>query len=678
MSYVATLGVLTVETRSEQVTACRGAMSLWSRHVGALAELDDVPTLHAILNDMLEATPSAAYALLVRKGRPYAHTFSEGIPEGLVTLNAHSSAQPTVAFAHDAALGTVVDCATDLGGGTRLRVGFRWNRLAVSPLRAVVLLGLVHAALLLMALLGVWSLRRGMHRDVEFAQRRLVESEERYRKLFEQAPESTMLLDPSGPSPTIADCNEATCRMHGYARSELIGKPIEFLDVPKDHPLVRERVQGLADGGVTHFEVEHVRRDGSVLPLEVTAQQVVIDGKVMIQAIDRDISDRKALERQRQDFEGRVRSSQTMEAVGQLAAGVTHDMNNTLGVILATASLLQRRMPSQDPRVELVNAVLLACQRGRELTQSLLDSTRRGALESQPVSVNRMATQTCSLLSRAISQNVALELSLAPSLPPALGDVGKMSQALMNVCINAVDAMEGRGKLRVLTDIVSTGATYVRLRVVDDGPGMDEATLQRATEPFFTTKAPGKGTGLGLAMAHSVARELGGDLLLESRPDAGTTVTFLFPTAPSGIPAMADEPTVTVAAGRRDGHVLLIDDEMLIRWSGQQLLEELGFRVTVSDSGQAAVALLQEDPEAFALAILDVAMPEMSGPEVMLRLRAIAPRLPVLIATGLAPDARVRAMLAHGRSAYIAKPFDTAALSRAIDDLLCASFDAVR
>ncbi|WP_207802793.1 ATP-binding protein [Roseicella frigidaeris] len=341
--------------------------------------------------------------------------------------------------------------------------------------------------------------------------------------------------------------------------------------------------------------------------------------------------------------EASLRQAQKMEAVGQLTGGIAHDFNNLLTAVLGSLALLRKHLPPGDERMaRLLDNAWQGAQRGAALTQRLLAFGRRQTLEPTAVSLPQLVRDMTPLLQSALGGGARLRSDFPPALPPVLVDANQLELALLNLVANARDAMPEGGEIQVSAaeQTVPPGeagglppGNYVALRVADAGEGMDEATLARAIEPFFTTKGLGKGTGLGLSMVHGLAAQSGGRFLLRSARGEGTVAELWLPRAEASAPPLPDEPPPGPAG--RSGHVLLVDDDPLVLRSTAAMLEDLGHAVTEAGSGEAALAQLAAGIPVDLL-ITDQAMPGMTGLQLIEAARRQRPGLPVLLATGYA------------------------------------------
>ena len=355
--------------------------------------------------------------------------------------------------------------------------------------------------------------------------------------------------------------------------------------------------------------------------------------------VTRDLREAKRVEEQ-------LRQSQKMEAIGQLTGGVAHDFNNLLMAVVGNLDLLRRHMPESPKLLRFIDGAMQGAQRGAALTQRLLAFARRQDLQPQSVDVVELVQGMKDLLTRSIGPMIELRLEAAQEIPPAQVDPNQLELALLNLAVNARDAMPGGGTLTLSLDKSEHGrspdermapGTYVVLRVSDTGAGMDDATLSRATEPFFSTKGIGKGTGLGLAMVHGLAVQSNGAFHLRSKVGKGTTAEIWLPV--STIPVHQTEPQPEATAETGPATILVVDDDALIAMSTTAMLEDLGHAAVEASSGEKALKILSSGMQV-DLVLTDYAMPGMTGADLALLIRKSHPRLPVLLATGYAdlPD----------------------------------------
>jgi PAS domain S-box-containing protein len=434
----------------------------------------------------------------------------------------------------------------------------------------------------------------------------------------------------------------------------------------------------LRDGGCVRGDVLEIERfgdGGRGMVLNSAAPIVDAEGRTTgAVAIMVDLSERRALE-------GRLRQSQKLEAVGLLAGGVAHDFNNLLTVVLSHLDLMRDELPPDATGLAAdLEEVRQAAQRAADLTRQLLAFSRRQVLRPQVVDVNDVLVQSERLLRRALGERHTLELAPAPSPCPVRVDRGQLEQVLMNLVLNAGDAMPAGGTVTIETAAALVDAdaaaraglpgagAYVRIAVADTGRGMDEATRARVFEPFFTTKPVGEGTGLGLATAYGIVSQSGGGFEVASAPGAGTTFALYLPRCG---PASETAAAALGAGGSfvplgRGELILLVEDEAPVRRSAMRTLERAGFRVLEARHGADALLLWREHAGEIALVVTDIRMPEMGGVELVHHLRAERPHLPVLYVSGYAPGLDATRAAGDARIPFLEKPYTLTELLEAV------------
>ncbi|MBI1749384.1 MAG: PAS domain S-box protein [Acidobacteria bacterium] len=517
---------------------------------------------------------------------------------------------------------------------------------------------------------------RGTERDVTervMAEAALRASEERYRELFENANDIIYTHDLEG---RFTSLNKAAELATGYLRDEVIGKNVsEILTADTVEMALEMTMRKLARGGQTTYEVAIAAKDGRRVTLEVSSRLIYQDGRPLgIQGVGRDISERKLLEDQ-------LRQAQKMEAVGRLAGGVAHDFNNLLMVIRGHGELALGRMLSSDPLRSSVEEMYQAADRAAGLTQQLLAFSRKQVLQPQVLDLNAIVTNMERLLRRLIGEHINLTTLCDPVLGQVQADPGQIEQVLMNLVVNARDAMADGGRLTIETHNVELDADFARqhpsvapgrhvlLAVGDTGHGMNEETRARIFEPFFTTKELSKGTGLGLSMVYGIVKQSGGSIWVESSLGRGTTFKIFFP--------RVDKP---VESGKADAKrrgplpgtetVLLVEDEQAVRYLARDFLRALGYTVIEAGSGAEALRLSEAYHAEIHLLMTDVVMPGMSGRELATRLLQRRPATKVLYVSGYTDDAIGHHGVLSPGTAFLQKPFPMQALARKIREVL--------
>ncbi|WP_053000722.1 PAS domain-containing protein [Sphingomonas sanxanigenens] len=374
---------------------------------------------------------------------------------------------------------------------------------------------------------------------------------------------------------------------------------------------------------------------------------------------------------ERRQAEEALRQSQKLEAIGQLTGGVAHDFNNLLTPIIGSLDLMHRQKLGGERHRRLIEGALQSAERARTLVQRLLAFARRQPLQPVPVDLDMLIRDMAGLIQSTTGPRIAVTVAVAPGLPPALADANQVEMAILNLSVNARDAMPDGGRLTISADAVAvdgeapaglTPGRYVRVSVADTGHGMDAETLARAIEPFFSTKGVGKGTGLGLSMVHGLASQLGGALQIASKPGLGTDATLWLPVSAKPVDRPGEqEPAVAIAAA---GRALVVDDEALVRATTSDMLADLGYQVTEAESAEAALVLLDGDGADFDLLVTDHLMSGMSGAELARIAGERWPKMRVLLVSGYADAGDLDTALPT-----LSKPFRHAQLAASLDDL---------
>lgn len=532
--------------------------------------------------------------------------------------------------------------------------------------------------------------------------------EERARALLDAAPDALVVVDATG---RIVVVNAQTENLFGYRREELLGQSIEVL-VPERviaghiekrqqfiaQPAVRPMGSGLALAGR--------RKDGSEVPVEISLSPLHTRDGILVSAAIRDSTERRAaqqaLHAARDELEHRVRErtaeleqanralqaemadrhkaesalyqAQKMEAVGQLTGGVAHDFNNLLTVIMGNLQILAKQLHTDALASELIQAALKAAKRGSDLNRTLLAFSRKQRLVPVALNLNELIDGMVGILRRTLGEQVQIVLQQAKSVPRAMADPAQLETALLNLAVNARDAMPRGGTLTIETDAVTFDehsaalegdlqpGHYVMLAVSDAGVGMTPDVVARVFEPFFTTKETGKGSGLGLAMVYGFAKQSGGHVTIYSQPGIGTTVKLYLPEidAPNEtIPTTSDTQTVH-PTGRET--ILVVEDEEDVRQLADRVLSVLGYRIFQAADGTSALAILEREPEV-ALLFTDVVLPGgLNGPDIARQAQALRPKLKVLYTSGYTGNAIQQLEALNVEVRLISKPY-------AIDDL---------
>ncbi|HYW09300.1 MAG TPA: PAS domain S-box protein, partial [Longimicrobium sp.] len=509
----------------------------------------------------------------------------------------------------------------------------------------------------------------------------LRESETRFRAVFNDAVMGIAVGDASGH---ILEANPALRRVLGRSADELRGTTWDAFTHPDDRAKSADHFGRMGQDGREHttLEMRYVHADGSVVWARITASQIRgAEGRssyvlVMVE----DITDRRSAEAALVDSQRQLVQAQKMEAIGQLAGGVAHDFNNMLTAIRGNADLLLLDTPESDPRRVELEEIRRAADRSAELTRQLLAFSRQQVLQPRVLDLNASVADMERMLRRLIGENVELATSLEPALGRVRADPGQVEQVLLNLAVNARDAMLDGGTLRIQTRNVHVDAgdprleqggepgRFVHLAVHDNGTGMDEATVARIWEPFFTTKEQGKGTGLGLSTVYGIVRQSGGMLWAESAPGEGTVMNVLLPWVDAEVEREVPAGEGPWLAARGSETVLVVEDEQAVRRLATRVLTRSGFHVVEAADPAEALRLFDEHQGSIDMVLTDMVMPGMDGGRLAELLRERCPGLRVLYTTGYSAET-----LTPGRFddlEILAKPFAPDALIRRVREVL--------
>jgi len=505
------------------------------------------------------------------------------------------------------------------------------------------------------------------------AQEQLRQSEARYRTLVDGVRDVIFALAPDG---TIASLNPAFETITGFPRDEWLGRPFEQLVHSDDLPLALELLSGVARGEPRPVNQFRIRtRKGDYRMGEFAATPQYREGQLAsILGIGRDVTERLSLEQQ-------LRQAQKMEAVGRLAGGVAHDFNNILTAITGYADLLLEDLGTTDRRRDDIAEIRKAAERAAGLTRQLLAFSRQQVMQVRVLDLNDVVADTQNMLGRLLGEDIALVTRLDPALGAVKADPGQLEQVIMNLAVNARDAMPGGGKLTIETANAELDDTYVRehfparpgsyvmLAVSDTGTGMSDEVQSHLFEPFFTTKEKGKGTGLGLATVYGIVKQSGGYIWVYTEPGHGTTFKIYLPRV-AGAPAQRASGPKASPVGAGTETVLLAEDEAAVRAVARHALERQGYTVLEASSGEAALDLAERHSGRIHLLLTDVIMPGMNGRALALRLSELRPDLRVVYMSGYTEEAITRHGVLEPGLTYVQKPFTPEGLARKVREVL--------
>ncbi len=505
-------------------------------------------------------------------------------------------------------------------------------------------------------------------RERRLAEERLRVSEARYASLFENASDAIAVADAAW---TVIDVNPACCELFGYRREELIGTRVGDIGVPPEgREALSAMLRSLQESGVLKVETAVLRRDGSRRTVEVNAKRVA-PGLYM--SVMRDITEQRALERQ-------LLQAQKMESIGTLAGGIAHDFNNILTGIAGFADLALMRLSSAHPIWHDLQEIKRQAERATTLTRQLLAFSRRQILEPKHVDLNQIVSETEAFLRRVIGEHIELKVVTAPKLATVYVDPAQVEQVLMNLCVNARDAMPQGGQLLIETRNVrldegycrshawARPGDYVQITVTDNGVGMDEKTLQHIFEPFFTTKEPGKGTGLGLATVYGIVRQHDGLIHVYSEPGRGTTFKVYFRTVEAAPERIVRAEAAMPRGGRET--ILVAEDDPTVRALITRVLESQGYTVLAAADGEEALQRFEAAADRIEMVILDAVMPRLGGRELYEALRARKPVLRFLFISGYSANSIHERFILEAGLEFLHKPFSPVELARRVREAL--------
>ena len=503
--------------------------------------------------------------------------------------------------------------------------------------------------------------------------RQVVAVRDRYRSLFEVVGDAVMVADQSGK---FVEVNEGTCRQLGYTRGELLAMRIQDI-IPKSDEGLRETMGRVMGEGSAILETTHIAKDGRELPMELSIVKIDYAGAVAFMAVGRDISERRQAEGERRRLELQLLHAMKMESIGRLASGVAHDLNNVLTAIGGNLELARDAIRDRGA-LELLENVQLAADSAASLTRQLLGFSKKQVVAPRDFNPGELATRLSRLLDRLIAKDIRLGIEVAPDIGTVHADPGLIEQVIVNLAVNARDAMPSGGAIQIdvsnvdLDGVAATGhadltpGAYVRIMVSDTGTGIPPEILPHIFEPFFTTKSAERGTGLGLATSYGAIKQSGGAIGVYSEVGTGTTFKIYLPRVDKVAVSLATRQVARPVAGRGET-VLVVEDDGPCRMLAQHVLNNLGYRVIAARDGGEALELAQTHPGSIDLLMTDMIMPGMSGNEVADALQRVRPELKVVYTSGY-PENIIASRV--GSQLYLGKPYSIGGLAAKIREAL--------
>lgn len=518
---------------------------------------------------------------------------------------------------------------------------------------------------------GLWAYVRDVT-ERKKDELKLMQSEQRYRTLVENTLDGYFAYDIE--TQKFMFLNQRICEVFGYTMEEGL-RDLRVWDViaRHDHEKVKQRIMAMMKDSMKKSEQNiytAIRKDGSTFLAEISSSMVYFQDKTAVQGVLRDVTDKELLQK-------RLQQSQKLEAIGTLAGGIAHDFNNLLMGIQGNASLALYEAPKEGTVYERLRNIEDCVKDATSLTRQLLGFARGGKYESVPTDLNKLIDKTAKTYGRT-KKEIRMHMNLHPRLCKTLVDPGQIEQVLLNLLINAWQAMPGGGELYITTDnvildeetassyAVATG-DYVRISITDTGIGMDKATMERVFDPFFTTKEMGRGTGLGLSSAYGIVKNHGGLIHVYSQKGQGTTFSVYLP-ATEQTNDQKEKHKEELSTGVET--ILLVDDEAFILEVGENLLTKMGYHVITAKNGQEAIEIFRNNKNTIELVILDMIMPEIGGEQVFEAIREIAPKMKVLLSSGYSVNGQAREIIKKGCDGFIQKPYTLGMLSSRIREVL--------
>ncbi|SMC21872.1 PAS domain S-box-containing protein [Desulfacinum hydrothermale DSM 13146] len=511
---------------------------------------------------------------------------------------------------------------------------------------------------------------------------RLAESRRQYRTLFDVAADALFVVDQDEGS--IMDANQAASKLLGISRGELIGAPWEHVwGGHLDFAQWARDMEAGTTGDSIFAQVTLLNRTGDPVPVEISARSLDLDGHRVLYISARDIRERLQAERERRALEEQLRQAQKMESVGRLAGGIAHDFNNLLTPILGYAEMILASLEGEGPWKSYARSVRDAALKAKSLTGQLLAFSRRQVLEMRPVDLKASVQHFHDLLRRAVREDIQIRLSLPEEPVVVQADLGQMEQVLMNLAVNAQDAMPSGGTLAIElksrnfldeAEIPVTGLApgrYAVLTVADTGTGMDKRTLERIFEPFFTTKGEGKGTGLGLSTVYGIVEQHQGRILATSLPGMGSAFEIYLPQLAGSTACTGPEGTDSCSMVHGKGEtILLVEDDDMVRELAFSMLQSLGYHVLEAASPPHALQRSEALRTPPLLLLTDMVLPEMNGKDLYNVLKKRWPDLKVIYMSGYPEEIEAANDHGPGGPAFLSKPFTISQLSRKLSDVL--------
>ena len=539
--------------------------------------------------------------------------------------------------------------------------------------------------LIVFSWLAIFHMRRKLT-ERKLAEEALRESEAHFKAIYDNATDGILLAH--AETKLFFKMNNTMMRMIGYSEEEIKGLAVKDIHPAEDLPYITNEFERQAKGEIeVAADIPVKRKDGSLFYADINSAPFALNGETYVLGIFRDISERKRAEDEQAQHQAELFQSQKLECVGLLAGGVAHDFNNLMQGIMGYVQLIKVKMDEDDENYAELNFIEVLGEKAAVLTQQLLSFARKGKYVVGSVEIDKVVIQVVALLKRTVNKNIIINLEVPDDISNIKADENQIHQVLLNLCINAKDAMPDGGSLTISAEEVNIDEVnisarskakpgrYVRLKIKDTGSGMDEETRAKIFEPFFTTKEVGKGTGLGLSMAHGVVENHGGFIEVESALGKGTEFQLCIPAikaekAEKVEPERSQPPeAIKFDDAKKDKRILVVDDEDIIRYLAVDMLTSLGYETLPAEDGLEAVEIFEKEKDAIDLVLLDLIMPNLGGAETFRRLKDIDPAIPIILISGYTQDEVSQELLDEGARGFIQKPYKFEALLKIIQTI---------
>ncbi len=505
---------------------------------------------------------------------------------------------------------------------------------------------------------------QSIYRDItarKLAEAAVLEANLRREAFFQGARDAILVSDPA--TGLLVEVNREAESLLGRPRCELVNLPLAVIHPASEEEHDSAAFRSRTAGASVLIETEVQHRDGTRIPVEISSRGISLpDGRKLLLGVVRDI-------RERQRMAEQLRQAEKLTAIGQLAGGVAHDFNNQLAGILGYAELLAKRL-HDDLLRRYADGIIRSALRASDLTKQLLAFARKGRNLSVPTDPDRLVLEVVELLQHSIDKRIEIRQHLESHPAQILGDPTQLQNALLNLGLNARDAMPQGGVLTFATRLAGDAPDQIEIVVSDTGIGMDAAVRQRLFEPFFTTKQAGKGTGLGLAAVYGTVQNHGGTITVASEPGHGSTFIIRLPRLREPPSSSSRPTTVRTPLPRKMARILVVEDEDIVRSMVEELLGELGYQVISAADGETAIARFQAEWRDLDLVLLDLILPRMGGAEVFAALQRINAKVRVVVSSGYSLDGTAQGLLDAGAMGFVQKPYQADQIAAAIDDAL--------